>query len=261
MAHTDHPFKENYRPDWLISDLGERCELDFYVRRLSLAIEVQGEQHYKFIPYFHRTYEGFLAQQRRDQFKSIVCHAEGVRLFLVHTSNDILPISDYIMGFRQERDEPEEDPALERVKILSPRFYNRWQRHTKAIEKLAIKREQATDAVLRSALSSHIARREQSLLQLITAHQDTVIKSHLEPPKSPTETDFSRHEAVLLYEEVTGYSPNRAQQRDIGITVTDCALFRKVLECYVSDGRPVSRVQWPLYWYMRVPLSAQTKAA
>lgn len=42
---------------------------DFYLPELKTVIEFHGRQHYEFIPYFHKTLEGFKEQQDRDAFK------------------------------------------------------------------------------------------------------------------------------------------------------------------------------------------------
>jgi hypothetical protein len=45
--------RENYRPDWLLSSNITKLELDFYIEELKIGVEVQGEQHYKFVEFFH----------------------------------------------------------------------------------------------------------------------------------------------------------------------------------------------------------------
>lgn len=253
-ARTSHPFKENHRPGWLISGLGERCELDFYVERLHLGIEIQGEQHYRFIPHFHRTYDGFLAQRRRDEFKSIICRAEGVKLFLIHATEDLLPVAHYIEAFSFKPERTGEDPALRRIKLIDLNFYRRWTHHAQTIDYLKKQIGQVTDDHLRTDLTSHIERREKSLAQLVTSHQSSVRRAYKHTREvGEGEPGYGQHEAVRLYEEITGYRPGRVHQRDIAITVSDCNAFRRILEKYVAANRPVERVQWPLYWYMRLP--------
>lgn len=44
---------DNHRPDWMISKSGKRLELDVYISDLECAIEIQGEQHYRFVKFFH----------------------------------------------------------------------------------------------------------------------------------------------------------------------------------------------------------------
>jgi hypothetical protein len=43
---------------------------DFIIPKLSIIIEVHGEQHYKFSKFFHKTKKGFQEHKRRD-FKKI----------------------------------------------------------------------------------------------------------------------------------------------------------------------------------------------
>ena len=75
--------RQNYRPDWL-----EGLELDFYIDELNLAAEIQGEQHYRFVPHFHRTRDNFEQQQDRDAKKSLICRQRGIRLVEIYTETD-----------------------------------------------------------------------------------------------------------------------------------------------------------------------------
>lgn len=70
--------------------------LDFYLPRYNIAIEVQGEQHFRPIKKFGG--EQFYAKQRkRDDAKRTLCNEHGVRLFYVTKKNyDINEIIDYI---------------------------------------------------------------------------------------------------------------------------------------------------------------------
>jgi len=80
---------ENIRPEWLISSHGEHLELDFLLDDLSIAIEVQGEQHYVYVPFFHVTWQGFLDQKRRDEEKAQICSDIGIRLLYVADEVDL----------------------------------------------------------------------------------------------------------------------------------------------------------------------------
>lgn len=78
-----YSIRQNYHAQWLMG-----LELDFYIDELKLAAEVQGEQHYKFIPHFHKNKDGFEKQKIRDTQKSILCRENGVRLVEIFTEKD-----------------------------------------------------------------------------------------------------------------------------------------------------------------------------
>ena len=58
--------------------LGDGLRLDIFLPDLGLGIEYHGEQHFKFIPYFHGTREKFLAAQERDLIKLEKCEELGI---------------------------------------------------------------------------------------------------------------------------------------------------------------------------------------
>lgn len=69
------------RPDFLKNDVtGYNLEIDLYNDELKLAVEVQGDQHYKFIPFFHKTKADFMNQRYRDEMKKDKCRKEGLTL-------------------------------------------------------------------------------------------------------------------------------------------------------------------------------------
>jgi len=57
---------------------GETLYLDFYIPILNYAIEVHGEQHYKFSPHFHGSHMGYLKQLKRDREKNEWCEINNI---------------------------------------------------------------------------------------------------------------------------------------------------------------------------------------
>lgn len=81
---------ENHRPDWLRNPkTGRRLEIDLYLPEVKVGIEVQGEQHFRFIPGLHSTQADFEAQQERDRVKKVICQQQGVFLYEVIKIGDI----------------------------------------------------------------------------------------------------------------------------------------------------------------------------
>lgn len=77
------------RPDFLRNPVTSRdkaahnLEIDCYSPKLKLGVEYNGEQHYKFIPHFHKNYEAFRLQQYRDELKRRMCSDNNVTLIEV----------------------------------------------------------------------------------------------------------------------------------------------------------------------------------
>ena len=65
----------------------ETLYLDFYLPLIRKAVEVHGEQHYKFIPFYHHTKINFLKAQKRDNEKKEWCEKNGI-------SHVVLPFYD-----------------------------------------------------------------------------------------------------------------------------------------------------------------------
>lgn len=91
-----YTIRENSRPDWLMSVDGERLELDFVIEELKCAIEVQGQQHYKYIPHMHGDYNGFLKRVRNDNRKKELCSRFGLRLYEISSESDIQGVVESI---------------------------------------------------------------------------------------------------------------------------------------------------------------------
>jgi hypothetical protein len=74
------------RPDFLSNPVtgGHRnLELDCFNEDLKLALEYNGVQHYKFVPFFHTNKETFYNQKYRDEIKRMKCKEKGIILIEV----------------------------------------------------------------------------------------------------------------------------------------------------------------------------------
>lgn len=63
--------------------------LDFYLRIEGIAVEVQGEQHFKWIPHFHKLKIDFYHQQRNDMLKASWCEFNGIELITLPYNEDL----------------------------------------------------------------------------------------------------------------------------------------------------------------------------
>jgi len=57
----------------------ETLYLDFYLPLKKLCIEVHGEQHYKFVPFYHNNILSFLKSQKRDREKVEWCELNNIK--------------------------------------------------------------------------------------------------------------------------------------------------------------------------------------
>ena len=86
------------RPKWLTNPNTKRkLEIDCYCEELRLAVEIQGQQHYSFIPHFHKTYDVFLKQQERDLMKAKMIVDRGIRLIYVPYTVSSNQLEKYLM--------------------------------------------------------------------------------------------------------------------------------------------------------------------
>ncbi len=74
---------------------GTRLTLDFYNATQKIAIEVDGNQHYKFNKFFNsNSRQNFLQQLKRDERKEYFCELNKIKLIRVLES-EILESDDY----------------------------------------------------------------------------------------------------------------------------------------------------------------------
>ena len=92
------PFHKS-RPDFLnnpVTGGNNNLELDCFNEKLRIAVEYNGAQHYKFIPFFHKNKEAFHNQKYRDYMKRKMCEENGIVLIEVPHTTKIPHIENYI---------------------------------------------------------------------------------------------------------------------------------------------------------------------
>lgn len=96
------PFTSTW-PDWLRNpETGATLELDCYNDDLKIAVEYNGEQHYKWPNFTNQTYQQFINQVRRDTLKLDLCDKNGVYLIVVPYNVPYENIPSYIMSHLPE---------------------------------------------------------------------------------------------------------------------------------------------------------------
>ena len=58
----------------------ETLYLDFYLPLIDTCIEVHGEQHYKFVAFYHANKLGIIKHKKRDQAKKDWCELNGISI-------------------------------------------------------------------------------------------------------------------------------------------------------------------------------------
>lgn len=72
-------------------------ELDCYNSELKLAVEYNGQQHYKFNPYFHKNKDSFRVQQYKDEIKRRLCHENNIKLIEVPNTIPVDQIREFLI--------------------------------------------------------------------------------------------------------------------------------------------------------------------
>lgn len=67
----------------------KKCEFDIYDKTFNLLIEIHGNQHYKFTPFFHKDKSDFIMQQVRDEEKKKWAIVNGY-IYLAIAEKDVL---------------------------------------------------------------------------------------------------------------------------------------------------------------------------
>ena len=57
--------------------------LDFFIPNARIGVEVHGQQHFKFIPFFHKSRAGFAKSKARDRDKQEWCDVNEIELVVL----------------------------------------------------------------------------------------------------------------------------------------------------------------------------------
>lgn len=69
---------------------GTRMTFDFYNANKKIAIEVQGGQHRKYVPFFHGGYKSnYLMQLKRDNQKHDFCELNDIKLIEIYEEDKL----------------------------------------------------------------------------------------------------------------------------------------------------------------------------
>ena len=69
--------------------VGTKLSLDFYNANKRVAVEVQGDQHVRYVKHFHKNRLKYLDQLKRDQKKLDFCEINDIKLVEVYTTDEI----------------------------------------------------------------------------------------------------------------------------------------------------------------------------
>jgi len=64
--------------------LGEQLFLDFFLPSRKFGIEVQGNQHTEYVPFFHKTKDNFYKSVKRDKRKEQWCLNNNIKLVILN---------------------------------------------------------------------------------------------------------------------------------------------------------------------------------
>lgn len=79
--------KQRFPHDIMLEELylpgSNKLYLDFLLPSRRLGFEIQGQQHSKFVEFFHKTEKGFAASKQRDSTKNLWCEINNIELFYI----------------------------------------------------------------------------------------------------------------------------------------------------------------------------------
>ncbi len=110
-------FETERKFPWFLRELGNPRKVDMYLefspsnanRAKGIAIEFNGEQHYRFVEFFHRTRDAFLAYQRGDMDERRLFKEHGIFLLEIPYSVPFKKMYDFIVRACARHDIPTRD--------------------------------------------------------------------------------------------------------------------------------------------------------
>ena len=88
------------RPDFLrnpVTGNNFNLELDCFCIALKLAVEYNGQQHYKFSKFMHKNKDAFTNQKYRDELKRRMCRDNNITLIEVPYTVSVSDIENFIV--------------------------------------------------------------------------------------------------------------------------------------------------------------------
>jgi len=84
--------KKYWQGDVVFEELkivGTRLSLDFFNANKKVAIEVQGQQHFTYVPFFHGNRANYLSQIKRDVKKFEFCELNKINLVEIYPKDEL----------------------------------------------------------------------------------------------------------------------------------------------------------------------------
>lgn len=75
--------------EYYVNYKGQKLYFDFYIKKLDIFVEVQGQQHTKFVKHFHQDKEAFVNQKARDNLKIEWIEENGFGLIRINYDENI----------------------------------------------------------------------------------------------------------------------------------------------------------------------------
>ena len=86
----------SFRPIWAMSTKWVLYEYDIYIKNKDILIEYNGQQHYEYTPFFHKTKMEFLNQVKRDTRKARLAKKNGKKLIVFKYDEPLF--EDYVIN-------------------------------------------------------------------------------------------------------------------------------------------------------------------